>query len=220
MARTQPATTLPDNLRSRPTQARSRATFDKILKTAAELLHDIGYEGFNTNLLAKRADCRVSTIYRYFPDKNAIILVLAEDLRAEWRSWLVGFDAMLEAEGDLIGVWLYHVDLFFTEIRAQTAGLAIRQALLAAPDLQRAYREDLSGYVGELSDALQRQIPSLAPQQADAAAFVLITSTLPVLDQAEFVIAPKLRAQIAALKDMHRAYLSHLLAPGNATPSG
>lgn len=208
----------PTIMRSRPTQARSQATFERILHTALNLLHEIGYEGFNTNLLAKRADCRVSTIYRYFPDKNAIILVLADDMAREWRQWLTGFDDEVDANGDLVSTWGRYFDRFFENIRQQTAALTIRQALQASPELQAAYRAEVDAYTADVAETLTRHAARLDDAAARAAAFVLISSTLPVLDQASMTPAGDLTARIGALRDMHLTYLRHLLS--SATTPG
>jgi hypothetical protein len=53
--------------RARPQQARSQATVERLLQVSAELLEEVGVNGFNTNLLAQRAGVAVRAIYRYFP---------------------------------------------------------------------------------------------------------------------------------------------------------
>ncbi|MCA9645888.1 MAG: helix-turn-helix transcriptional regulator, partial [Myxococcales bacterium] len=65
-------------MRVKPVQARAIQTVEHILRTAADLLAEVGVDQFNTNLLAERADVRVRTVYRYFLDKHAVILCLAE----------------------------------------------------------------------------------------------------------------------------------------------
>jgi len=67
------------NLRTLPTQARSRETFERILSEAVQLLDELGWDGFNTNLLAQRAGVRVSAVYRYFPNKEAILAQVFEE---------------------------------------------------------------------------------------------------------------------------------------------
>lgn len=59
--------------RALPAQKRARQTVLRILACAAELVDEVGVEGFNTNLLAQRAGVRVRTIYRYYPNKLAIL---------------------------------------------------------------------------------------------------------------------------------------------------
>ena len=78
---------MPSDLRVSPRQARARETVARILDTAAVLLDEVGVDDFNTNLLAERAGVRVRTVYRYFPNKSAVILALAERVVSEWDAW-------------------------------------------------------------------------------------------------------------------------------------
>ena len=60
-----------------PAQPRSRATVEVLLEAAAQLLESAGMRGFNTNAVAERAGVSIGTLYRYFPDKQAILIALA-----------------------------------------------------------------------------------------------------------------------------------------------
>lgn len=64
--------------RKRPSQARSRATFEAILEATAELLVVDGYEKTSTNRIAERAGVSVGSLYQYFPNKEALLIELAE----------------------------------------------------------------------------------------------------------------------------------------------
>lgn len=66
-----------------PRQDRARATFDAILEATAALLAERGYEGVNTNVVAERAGVKPPAVYRYFPNKFALYLALAEKLQGE-----------------------------------------------------------------------------------------------------------------------------------------
>lgn len=63
-------------LRRTPSQARGRATFERILDSTARLLEDAGAEGLTTNLIAKSAAVNVATLYQYFPNKQSVLLEL------------------------------------------------------------------------------------------------------------------------------------------------
>ncbi len=75
-------------LRRAPQQARSRATMDRILKVGAELLDELGVEGFNTNILAERAGLGIRAIYRYFPNKLAVLVRMAEQSTEAGWAWI------------------------------------------------------------------------------------------------------------------------------------
>jgi len=49
-----------------------------ILEATAQLLERDGLEGFTTNAVAERAGVSIGAIYRYFPNKRALMLALAE----------------------------------------------------------------------------------------------------------------------------------------------
>ena len=53
---------------------------ERLLQVSAELLEEVGIDGFNTNLLAKRAGVAVRAIYRYFPNKYALLKAVGERL--------------------------------------------------------------------------------------------------------------------------------------------
>ncbi|MEE4210310.1 MAG: helix-turn-helix domain-containing protein [Parvularcula sp.] len=57
-----------------PRQQRSLATVDVILEAAAQVLEITGEAGFNTNAIAARAGVGIGSIYRYFPNKHAILV--------------------------------------------------------------------------------------------------------------------------------------------------
>src|ERR1700749_4229269 len=69
----------------RPTQSRGRTSYDAILRAAGELLLEVGIERLSTNLVCKRAGLSPPALYRYFPNKYALLrelgaqLMLAQD---------------------------------------------------------------------------------------------------------------------------------------------
>ena len=56
-----------------PVQKRAVKTINRLLDACAELLADKGYEGLNTNLVAELAGVNISTLYRYFPNKESLL---------------------------------------------------------------------------------------------------------------------------------------------------
>ena len=77
-----PATNPRSGLRKLPTQARSRARVEAILKAAGALLGEVGYDGVTTNLIAERAGVPVGSIYQFFETKDDIIAALVERFQA------------------------------------------------------------------------------------------------------------------------------------------
>lgn len=77
---------MPDEIRRRPKQARSRATVDTILEAAAEILTEHGPQGATTNRIAERAGVSVGTLYQYFSSKKALFMALGERFLGNLRA--------------------------------------------------------------------------------------------------------------------------------------
>ena len=69
--------TTPDRLRRLPQQQRSREKLLRVLDAAEEVLAREGAGAFTTVRIAQAAGISVGTLYRYFPDKEAIVEALA-----------------------------------------------------------------------------------------------------------------------------------------------
>jgi AcrR family transcriptional regulator len=64
-------------LRNEPVQARSTARLTALLDAAASAIDDLGYERLTTAMVAERAGASIGTVYRYFPDRIAVLQALA-----------------------------------------------------------------------------------------------------------------------------------------------
>ena len=67
----------PRALRREPEQMRAKRSLDAILGAAAELVGEQGTDGFSMAELARRAGVSKPALYRYFPNKRAILVRLA-----------------------------------------------------------------------------------------------------------------------------------------------
>ncbi|WP_396274326.1 TetR/AcrR family transcriptional regulator [Hyphomonas sp.] len=68
-----------------------------IVEAAARILADDGWQGVNTNAIARRAGVSVGSVYEYFPDKQAILAVIIDRHLAE------GEDMLADAANGLAG---------------------------------------------------------------------------------------------------------------------
>lgn len=63
-------------LRNEPVQARSTARLAGLLDAAAAVIDELGYERLTTAMVAERAGASIGTVYRYFPDRIAVLQAL------------------------------------------------------------------------------------------------------------------------------------------------
>lgn len=197
-------------LRSRPHQARSRATFQRILETAAILLDEVGWEGFNNNLLAERSGHRPAAIYRYFPNKLAIVSALAEQHLGEWNERLEGFDRQLEGSADLTEAWSYFVRRFPDFVKSQRGGVAVRRAMQASPTLRDIDQRDNAHIASVLASSLGRVMPHLDAGEAATASRLLLESAVSILDHAVEAKPAETQRMIDELLIMHATYFDQL----------
>lgn len=83
--------------RKRPRQRRSRELVDRILDAAARIFTEDGYRATTTNDVAAEAGVSIGSVYQYFPNKDALLVGLAERHLAEALPVLVEAGARLRA---------------------------------------------------------------------------------------------------------------------------
>jgi AcrR family transcriptional regulator len=146
--------------KNKPQQERAKRTYEAILTAAGELLVEVGVERISTNLVAVRAGITVPALYRYFPNKYAVLNALGAALMDKqneiFQQW---FDHYL-ALGDLQLLLDNVYELLkrtHDVTRDQVGGLEVVQALRAVAPLKevrlashRLAAGQLAGIVGEL----------------------------------------------------------------------
>ncbi len=60
-------------------QKRTEILYESILKSAVLLYKEIGFDSATTNKIAARAGVGIGSLYRYFPDKSAILKALTRE---------------------------------------------------------------------------------------------------------------------------------------------
>ena len=65
------------SIRVEPVQARSAARVGALLDAACATMHEVGYEQLTTAMVAERAGASIGTVYRYFPDRVAVLQAVA-----------------------------------------------------------------------------------------------------------------------------------------------
>ena len=102
-------------MRKTPRQRRSEDTVDDISEAAIQLLDTAGAAKFTTNHVAERAGVSIGSLYRYFPDKGAILRHIVrreiKKMRARALAIIAGSQA-LDAETLIDEVVLHSIKNF------------------------------------------------------------------------------------------------------------
>lgn len=77
--------------RALPQQERAARTVDLILTVTAQLLEEAGFEKLSTNAICERAGLTPPALYRYFPNKYAVLKTLGERLMAAQNAALAAW---------------------------------------------------------------------------------------------------------------------------------
>ncbi|MGN6817359.1 MAG: TetR/AcrR family transcriptional regulator [Sphingomonas sp.] len=169
---------IPLSTKHRPIQARGQDTFELILDVAGELLREIGFEQLTTNLICQRAGLTPPALYRYFPNKYAVLKELG--------------DRLMRAQDDEVLAWVEEGGLSgatFEERLAKSiaiqermvaihrefpGGIAIGRALRAVPLLNDLRIKSRDMVAGTFADMLRRQYPNTSEQRLQVACRLIV----------------------------------------------
>ena len=199
-------------LRTSPQQARSQARIDAALDAAIRLLEREGAESVTTTRVATEAGMAVGSVYRYFPDRSAILDTLWARYLGEFGELMddLGARAEVETWEDPVGVV---IDEFVEFYRGKPALRAIWFGTRLSDDVMQADRQqDLAMAAGLQRLILAQGLPVSDRIETQAYACVLICDSL--LKEAfrnDPLGEPGLLEETKAIL---RAYLVHLALGG------
>jgi AcrR family transcriptional regulator len=160
-----------------PAQQRSTETYERILVATAQTLCDVGIERLSTNLVCECAGLTPPALYRYFPNKYALLSVLGERL--------------LEKQNGLIDHWITPqllsgppedlesalAELILETYRVTDAtlgGMWILKGLRAVPALEHVRIDSHRQVSSAQAEILAQVFPQADPQQLATAARVAV----------------------------------------------
>ena len=123
-----------------PQQKRAQQTRQKILDATLELLEQSGIEKVSTNLIAKQAGVNIASLYKYFPDKHAIMHELAQAFGQRQADQICTYLANTEPQSSIKTVCDGLVDAVIEGTRGGKALVQLQRSLIASPELLAAYR--------------------------------------------------------------------------------
>ena len=154
---------------------------EHLLQVGAELLEEAGVDGFNTNLLAKRAGVGVRAIYRYFPNKWAILVAMAQRANKLERAWIGDLKTYSAAVDWRSGVH-QAIDGYYEAARLHRGYAALRAASQASPELRQIDDRSNRELEVDLADGLREAGVKVEGKRLQALCQVIIESANRVLD--------------------------------------
>jgi AcrR family transcriptional regulator len=128
-----------------PTQTRALETCERILDAAANLLADVGIERLSTNLICERAGLSPPALYRYYPNKYAVLAELGVRL--------------MVSQNELLEKWATPATMKLPAVRFEQR---IRQLFLDTLAMTR------QATAGEWITRALRAVPSLSPVRIES----------------------------------------------------
>jgi AcrR family transcriptional regulator len=192
-----------------PVQKRGQQRVDAILDAAEAVFGETGVDSATTNAIAERAGASVGSLYHFFPNKDAILLALAE-------RYAESMTTLLQQELRLDEPWVPLDVLFPQMIRsfaamddAHPGFMAVCRATDSASGgkspVSLQMEEHMQGLVRTL---LQRRSPAMPDDEAERHAALSVVLVHAGLDHAASVPEPLRTGIRAGLVDMLVRYFT------------
>jgi AcrR family transcriptional regulator len=193
-----PAAAVPLGTKVTPSRAGGVSTFEALLATAGDLLGEVGFESLSTNLICSRAGMTPPALYRYFPNKYAVLKELGRRLMQAQDeavfAWIDGGGLVTATQAEAVASYKRIQTQVIAISRNHPGGIWIMRALRAAPILHAVQTESRDDVAQHLADAVRDQYPSLTDAQLLAATRVSTQMMYGAIEMA--LESPELEAQI------------------------
>ncbi|KEA64093.1 Transcriptional regulator, TetR family [Marinobacterium lacunae] len=154
--------------KKRPEQKRASKTYELILDVAANMLGEVGIERLSTNMVCERAGLTPPALYRYFPNKYALLSELGQRLMQKQNEliphWIT--EEVLEGPIEKLEQALEGLLIDTYRVTRDTpGGLWIMRALRAVPSLQDVRLESHILVTEAQAELLKSAYPEVAPEE-------------------------------------------------------
>jgi len=185
-----------------PQQKRSRARVEKILKAARKLIGERGNDSVSVGEIAQEAGVPKSSVYQYFPDKNAILWQLLLGYQVQLQSRLSRILDRVEKADQLPDAIDRLVDATAKTYRTEKELVAIASSVHANTVLRELDAEGTARIAEFLIDRFESLLPGVDKEGARDACMFAAQLAGPVIQIAHFwnsKDAPRLVREFKAL---------------------
>jgi AcrR family transcriptional regulator len=148
--------------RNPPNQTRSRERLIRVLDAADEVLAEDGVQAFTTTRIALIADLPIGSIYRFYPDKDAIVEALAVRYWSDFEDLVAGM-AEVDRQSPLADPTAEVIDVLATGFRAHPGFLALWYGGLRSERVRDATRPARTGIATSIARILTHHWPQADP---------------------------------------------------------
>jgi AcrR family transcriptional regulator len=198
------------SLRNTPLQARSRARLGRVLDAAELVLERSGAEGFTTTAVARAAGVSVGTVYRFFPDKQAIVEALAVRYWSDFADLVTGV-AEADALEPMADPAEAVISVLAAGFRARPGFLALWYGGLRTERVRDRTRDARQAIAESIEQIFAAHWPAAPAQTRQVAAAMVVLAGDGLLREAFRRDPAGDDALLAEARVMMRSYIAHRL---------
>jgi AcrR family transcriptional regulator len=131
-----------NRIRANPNRAKGQETAERILEATGILLETQGYDALTTNRIAEAAGINIATLYKYYSNKQSILIAMTKKNRGGWLEVASQSMASIGIGADWRTTLEAIIDFAALRRINQPGGKAMRLAMRLSPDLQPFDREE------------------------------------------------------------------------------
>lgn len=151
--------------RRTPTQQRSRDRVARILAVATTRIATSGSDALRMSDVATDAGISIGSLYQYFPDKSAILGMLAENYNAEGRACVARILSDVRKPQNLEPALIATLDGYYTMFLENPVMRDIWSATQADKSLRALDAQDCRAHGDMLAELLLRLAPTSSPSR-------------------------------------------------------
>ncbi|RFA24714.1 TetR family transcriptional regulator [Alkalilimnicola ehrlichii] len=193
--------------RKQPVQARSVARVERILDAAAGLIAEVGVEAAGTSGIAQRAKISLASLYRYFPNKAAVVRAVAERQLTKLDRYLEDFLVRFDLEDGVDRL----LDRYAEFYRTEPGYAEIWSGMQVMPELAELDLSELRRNARRLADRAASRYPGIDRNELEGAVTMLTRACGAVLHLGMTMSETQAAAMLSEVKFMARTYIRERL---------
>jgi AcrR family transcriptional regulator len=159
---------------------------------------------------------RVRTVYRYYPNKYAVIMALTKALAEQWDRWMQRrYEALADPKSNWKTAMRTARDEWIANAKRVPGSLSVLQAMYATPELREFHLQIFESMSRQIAQALRKRGLRLPPERLLAIGRTAVTAINGGVDVLLQLRGKEAEAFVAEMDASQEAYLEKYLGkPG------